>query len=208
MRIFLIRHGESAGNANHEIYNTVPDNKIELTDLGIGQARKVGVKLREEFDVKVPVIYSSTHKRAMQTAENLAESANFIHSKAHYEPRIIEQEWRGHLNEPFDDKHHWLRTQFGSFHYRFDTGESGLDVYCRVKPFLREILLDNKHTDDIIIVSHGITINIMIMALLNELPEFAESIKYPKNCGCILIEGGKNSLELKSELVYRKNKKK
>jgi broad specificity phosphatase PhoE len=37
-RIIWIRHGESQGNTDKSLYETVPDNKIELTEKGIQQA--------------------------------------------------------------------------------------------------------------------------------------------------------------------------
>ena len=38
-RIFMIRHGQSAANADTSIYNRVPDYRIPLTELGVEQAR-------------------------------------------------------------------------------------------------------------------------------------------------------------------------
>ena len=37
-RIILVRHGESAGNADKSLLRTVADNLIELTDEGVKQA--------------------------------------------------------------------------------------------------------------------------------------------------------------------------
>ncbi|XTR51916.1 phosphoglycerate mutase family protein [Pseudarthrobacter sp. So.54] len=38
-KIIMIRHGQSAANADTSIYNRVPDYRIPLTELGIEQAR-------------------------------------------------------------------------------------------------------------------------------------------------------------------------
>lgn len=46
-RLILIRHGESLANTDHNVYATMPDNKIPLTEKGIKQARYIGKKLKE-----------------------------------------------------------------------------------------------------------------------------------------------------------------
>ena len=45
-RVILIRHGQSEGNVNEEIYATKPDPDLLLTDMGWRQARLVGTALR------------------------------------------------------------------------------------------------------------------------------------------------------------------
>lgn len=46
-KIFLIRHGQSVGNVDKEIYKKVPDYALELTDLGKQQAIDAGRELKE-----------------------------------------------------------------------------------------------------------------------------------------------------------------
>lgn len=41
-RIILIRHGESEGNVDKNIYEQKPDYALELTHRGIHQAKEVG----------------------------------------------------------------------------------------------------------------------------------------------------------------------
>jgi len=51
-RIIMIRHGESEGNVNHNIYKTVPDNCIELTEKGFEQAKEAGESLKKLWEMK------------------------------------------------------------------------------------------------------------------------------------------------------------
>src|SRR4051812_38006059 len=46
-RIILIRHGESQGNDDKNIYESIPDNAIELTSKGILQAISAGEELKQ-----------------------------------------------------------------------------------------------------------------------------------------------------------------
>ena len=48
-RIVLVRHGESAGNADDTVYESEPDHALALTETGWRQAEKTGKRLRELF---------------------------------------------------------------------------------------------------------------------------------------------------------------
>jgi probable phosphoglycerate mutase len=65
MRLYLIRHGESEANLKR-LHNTP---ETALTETGLKQARAIAERLKE-FDIDF--IYSSTQKRALQTAEVVA----------------------------------------------------------------------------------------------------------------------------------------
>ena len=68
----MIRHGQSAANADTSIYNRVPDYRIPLTDLGVEQARIAGEEiLRRKLDGQQVCVYVSPYLRAYQTLEAL-----------------------------------------------------------------------------------------------------------------------------------------
>jgi len=48
-RLVLIRHGESLGNVNSDLYGEVPDNAMPLTDFGWEQAYAAGRVLKDEI---------------------------------------------------------------------------------------------------------------------------------------------------------------
>jgi hypothetical protein len=47
-KLVMIRHGQSMGNINELLYSTIPDNAMQLTDLGWEQARMAGKVLKEK----------------------------------------------------------------------------------------------------------------------------------------------------------------
>ena len=51
-------------------------------------------------------------------------------------PFLREQEWAKGLPTPFDRQQENERCGVGSSYYRFNGGESGMDVYSRVTQFL------------------------------------------------------------------------
>ena len=69
--LFLIRHGESRGNAGIEGEGLADSVDPLLTELGVLQAEKLGVYWRdkEAFDA----VYSSGLRRAVETARGLIE---------------------------------------------------------------------------------------------------------------------------------------
>src|SRR6187397_1651270 len=69
-RLYLIRHGQSAGNAEGRFGGHGP---TPLSDLGREQAEKTAIVLEKEG---VHAIYSSDLPRAVQTAEPLARRLN------------------------------------------------------------------------------------------------------------------------------------
>lgn len=44
-RIILVRHGQSEGNLDQNIYTKVPDHSLELTPQGINQAQQAGTAI-------------------------------------------------------------------------------------------------------------------------------------------------------------------
>lgn len=70
------------------------------------------------------------------TFKNIVQSFDKNKIRWREEPRIREQEW-GHFKTPGEcRKIRKDRDRFGPFYYRIPDGESGADVYDRVRIFL------------------------------------------------------------------------
>jgi len=58
--IILVRHGQSEGNINHDVYADTPDYTVRLTPLGRERAATTGKELAallEKVKTKAPEIY-------------------------------------------------------------------------------------------------------------------------------------------------------
>jgi len=55
-RIILIRHGESEGNADKKVFETIPDYQLSLTPGGEEQAKQAGQEIKNTSNL-------STHSR-------------------------------------------------------------------------------------------------------------------------------------------------
>ena len=138
-RIILMRHGESQGNRDTSAYTTTPDHAIQLTPLGIDQARRAGAGLRrlvagggcsKEWRA---YFYVSPYARTRSTLREVGRS--FSGKRvigAREESRVREQDFGNFQVEERMKVIKETRQRFGRFFYRFPEGESAADVFDRV----------------------------------------------------------------------------
>ncbi len=198
-RIFIVRHGQSDGNVNKEIYRTIPDYALQLTNLGKLQAIDVGKKLYSIIGDSSVQFYVSPFWRTRQTYAGIRQSFQSTVKYQYYEdPRLREQEWGNRVDENgmkmFDAKIEEYRDSYGHFYYRFrDGGESCADVYDRVSDFMNTMHRDFTKKDfprNAIVVTHGMTMRLFIMRWFHSSVEEFESWGNPVNCGYYLLERG------------------
>ena len=135
-RIILIRHGECHANTDESQFATIPDYTIELTHIGILQAREAGENLKQIVGEESMYFYISPFWRTRSTFENIVRAFPRNQFQYNEEPRLREQEW-GYLRtyqELQELKRE--RKEYGTFYYRFPGGEAGTDVYDRINDYL------------------------------------------------------------------------
>jgi len=190
-RIILIRHGESEGNLDKSRYQTTQDFALRLTTVGIEQARKAGAQIQAILGDQKICVYSSPFFRTRETFQYIRESIESNIAKAVEDPRIREQDW-GHLRHPDDNKEIIEeRDNFSTFYYRIPDGESGADVFDRVSSFFDTLHRDFEKPDfpeNVLIVSHGLTVRLFLMRWFHWSVEEFESLRNPKNCQVIILE--------------------
>jgi broad specificity phosphatase PhoE len=191
-KIFLIRHGQSTGNVNREIYSQQPDYALDLTPLGVTQAIEAGKLLKTMLHGKKTAVYYSPFFRAIKTLNNIVVGAgkeiinpDFVRE----DPRIREQEWHRKIPLNYDNESSKViereRDLFGTFYYRFDGGESCADVYDRVSDFINTLNRDFEKTDfpkNATIVMHGMTMRVFMMRWFHKQVQEFEQWGNPKNC--------------------------
>lgn len=186
-KIFLIRHGESKGNVDRMLYETVPDWKVTLTDSGHAQAVEAGKKLRSHIRGGEKLgVYVSPYYRTKETWEGIRTQISdddlaFIKK----DPRIREQEWGNLVSQETKDRIEIERDHYGPFFYRILNGESGADVYDRCTDFLSTIYRDfvkDDFPENILIVTHGFTLRVLLMRWLHWDVEVFDMMRNPKNC--------------------------
>ena len=163
---YFIRHGQTEYNRKGIVQGRKIDSVLNAT--GRTQARRLGRRLA---DVSFDAIYSSTMRRAVETADALAE--------AHPEtPRcaledLEEMSWGAYEGQPATDevlgvfdavKKKW---RAGDFDCAVEGGESVRDVQQRALRALDHI--SEKHADGtVLVVAHGRFLRILIATLLDD----------------------------------------
>ena len=189
LQIWFIRHGESEINIPGSP-RPVPDGGVSypLTRKGVEQARALVAAIS---DAPITKIYSSTHLRAIQTADAVAFDHTLTLQLA---PEAVEIDFgiAPDSNQDvravyLDLARKWLVDK--DFEARHGSGESLAEVQRRFLPFVREIM--NRHALDsgvVVIVAHSATLGFMVPMLANNVPgDFA--LRHPlPNTGIIKTE--------------------
>ncbi len=183
--IYIIRHGQSASNANPNVHATVPDWKVPLTDKGWTQAREAGAALRAKIENRPIRWYVSPYRRTRETLQGIHEAFDPAQRQhVREDPRLREQEW-GHLRTAEQsDIIDAARQAYGTLFYRIPDGESGLDVYDRCTGFLDTLYRDFEKPDypaDVGIVTHGFTLRALLMRWLHFSVEDFHTLSNPRN---------------------------
>lgn len=167
MDIFLVRHGETDWNLLEKMQG---HQDIPLNKKGQQQAKELALKLREK---QVDEIYSSTMKRALETADIISR---VLGKPAYMTEGLIEKGYgeaegltMAEANVKFADvmaawMEHPLNVKFPG-----EGSETDLEVLQRVYGTWEEILKRAK--GNIVIVTHGATMSILLQYLFRETPE-------------------------------------
>ena len=207
-RIILVRHGNSEANNNYEILKHTPDNKVTLSKKGEEQAREAGKRLKKLLGNESIQFYVSPYKRTRQTYEFILESLKDNLSNCIISSSIREQEYgnlQSDMEKQFEEQKH-----VGEYFYRFKDGESGADVYSRTSIFLqylfRRILSIDYHAwDNVVIVSHALTIKVFMMNFLNLSVKEFDNLKELDNAQFWVIEKNeKGKYKVKDDIFKNK----
>lgn len=181
MNLYCVRHAESLGNKHPETYYQMPEWKIPITEEGKQQAENAGKNLS---DIDIFHMISSPYVRARETATIIKKQIKTIYSSYEESPLIIERAWGNLRDEVEQFKTREERNHLFDFYRRPTGGESFADVYQRAFIFL-EYLKNNFKDGNIIIVSHGEFLKVLLMIIDGNTVEEFDGLPNPKNCQII-----------------------
>ncbi len=161
VEIILTRHGETDWNTA-EIFRGRAD--VDLNETGLKQAELLGEYLSGE---KIDFVYSSPLKRAVQTAEAIAQPHTLDVNTVQNLIDFDYGEWQGLAHREVRDKYpelyqDWLDTPE---QVRIPGGESLEDVRSRAMPFVEDAVMRCRE-GRIVFVSHRVVNKVLICALL------------------------------------------
>jgi len=201
MNIILVRHGETAWN-RAEIFRGRVD--VELNETGLRQAELLGEYLR---DVKVEAIYASPLKRALKTAQTIAQHQDSVNKVAVLE-RLTDLnlgKWEGLPRTEVAEKY---KEVYNLWMTRPDTvtipgGENLKQVRERAVPVIGDIIA--KHKGTVVLVSHRVVCKVLTCYLLGLDDSHFWNIEQ-SNCGMttFLYENGQFILTEHNNTCYLK----
>jgi broad specificity phosphatase PhoE len=174
-RLWIVRHGESAGNVARDAANAAGlhlidiaerDVDVPLSALGEGQSRALGrwfaaLPARERPNV----VLTSPYKRARRTAELVEEAGGLCTEQSSFvvDERLREKEFGilDRLTRTGIERHHPDQAEFrrilGKFYHRPPGGESWCDVILRLRSALDTISLHHSGCR-VLIVGHQVVV--------------------------------------------------
>jgi probable phosphoglycerate mutase len=190
MLLYCVRHGESAYNAEGRIQG---QSDVSLSELGHHQSRAVAAALQ---GLPVEAIYASPLRRAMQTAQPVAEALGL---PIRTDPRLMEvhagvfqDRLRSELDGLFPDE--YARWKSGDPDFAIPGGESRRDLMRRG----REVFEDIARADcrQVVVVAHGGLLTAALKALLG-IPAQRHPL-FLLNCSISRAELGNGQVRLLS----------
>ncbi|KAI1132554.1 histidine phosphatase superfamily [Nemania abortiva] len=175
MRLLLVRHGESVDNVAG-LYAGSRDSS--LTNHGVLQAKRLGGHIANRPALTGPIryLFSSNLQRAYQTAEAIAEACRTHDGQVTLDVIRVEE-----LREK--DFGSSEGKKFGAKE-QDDGSESAESMRVRIDRFLNHHLspiVDELAAENVtvVVVSHGIILNVLLKALLSRYP--------PKSASSLVI---------------------
>jgi broad specificity phosphatase PhoE len=153
--LILIRHGQSAANVAFpeadgagrlESGLTGRDTDVELTDVGVDQAKAIGHWLAALPEQDRPeVVITSPYLRARETWRIAAETSGLVLPEPSTDERLVdrmlgdlEMMTRAAIAERFPDEPE-RRRRAGDYEYRPPNGETFGDIAVRLSAFLEDL---------------------------------------------------------------------
>ncbi|KAH8677474.1 histidine phosphatase superfamily [Xylariales sp. PMI_506] len=206
--IILIRHGQSEGNKNRDIHQTIPDHRVKLTSDGWAQAHEAGLRLRSLLRADDTLqFFTSPYRRTRETTEGILSTLTsddpdpspFKRSniKVYEEPRLREQDFGNFQPCSAEMERMWQeRADYGHFFYRIPNGESAADAYDRVSGF-NESLWRQFGEDDFasvcVLVTHGLMSRVFLMKWYHFSVEYFEDLRNVNHCEFLIMKKQQDS---------------
>lgn len=186
-RLWLVRHGESAGNVARDLAEaaghptiavTGRDVDVPLSELGERQALALGRWFAAQPEDERPgVILTSPYLRATRTAAKIVEGGGFAcEALVHvHDERLREKEFgcldrltKAGIIAHFPDEAR-RRADVGKFYYRPPGGESWCDIILRLRSLLDTVQLQYRG-ERVLVVAHQVTV-LCMRYLLEQMSE-------------------------------------
>lgn len=198
MRLYLVRHGETELNKE---FRFIGRTDIGLSENGRLQAETVAERFSKK---KIKAVYSSDMLRAVQTAEIITEPHGLNVKQVEGLREIDFGNWEGltyYEIEEMDGDHltAWIEDPIN---INIPKGETWEHFESRVLKSLSSIIEEEKD-GEVIIVSHGGPIKLLVGHYYGRDPEFFSSFwPSPGTVSVVEIMGGKAQILVLNDKIF------
>lgn len=167
--VYLVRHGSTEWNEK-QLWQGAVDT--ELSEKGLKEAKDIG-RYFSKNNVEIDLIYTSPMKRALKTAQIIAEEINFEKDKIIIDKRLRECEiilWNG---KKLDEVKKHYYEQYITWQRNMDANIEGVESLGNVQRRMHEFFIEesvNFMNKNVIIVSHAIALRMLISKVINLNP--------------------------------------
>jgi broad specificity phosphatase PhoE len=160
-RIYMVRHGATTLSSEDRFAGAVD---VELSDQGKFQVERLAERLGDD---SIQAIYCSPMTRTIQTATILASPHNLslIHRDGLRE--INHGHWEGMRRADVEAQfpEEYAAWEEDPLTFSPKGGEAGVNVIARALPVIREIVMEHRG-QNVLVVSHKATLRLIISSLL------------------------------------------
>jgi broad specificity phosphatase PhoE len=184
--IYLVRHGEVAGNSG-EIRTFAGARDLELTPRGLEQAKAVAQHFENE---KIDAIYASKLQRAWRTADGIAAHHDLSVTRDGGWNEVNYGEWEGLSEAQILENHGelWKKRVDDPWNVAPPGGESYQMLWARLEP-VWNALLSSHAGQTVVVVGHNGSLRVLLCQLLGAPPTNARRLQIG-NCSVTKVSIG------------------
>jgi probable phosphoglycerate mutase len=160
-RIYMVRHGATKLSAEDRFAGAVD---VELSDEGKFQAEQLAQRLADDA---IRAVYCSPMTRTVQTATIIAAPHNVSLIQKDGLREINHGQWEGMRRADVEAQfpEEYAAWEEDPLTFAPDSGEAGINVIARALPVIREIVVEHRG-ENVLVVSHKATLRLIISSLL------------------------------------------
>lgn len=160
-RLYLVRHGATPLTAEDRFSGS---ENIHLSEAGRAQVTQLAHRLADD---KIDAVYCSPLDRTLETAKIIGKLHKLTPIPKDGLREISHGHWEGLTRKEVEEKFPEEYTAWESDPFTFapEGGESGISVLARALPVIREVVVNHKDKN-VLVVSHKATLRLIISSLL------------------------------------------
>ncbi|SRR3712207_5937215 len=186
MKLYFVRHGETEWNTQRRFQGR---KNSPLTVKGEEQAKKIAEKLKE---IPFTTLYSSSLGRAKKTAQEIQKgrkiSLEIMDEFIEISMGELEGKTKGDFSELYPEEYKKYVNADLTYDPAAFSGERFEEIRTRLKQGMKKLVEKHCEEDIVLIVSHGMTLQILFTELRYGNLEHLKEEKLPENTEVRVVE--------------------